>query len=122
MRYSLASSPERVTTACNEAARILAGLPQRQPGRACAKINIEDDDPIASLRVSDATVKEGNPGVPDPTAINRPLQRQFAEQSAQLPLDEIDRCPKDLFNRILWHAQKASRVPYPERAVTAGAD
>ncbi len=55
---------------------------------------------------------------PEPTAISDPLLRQHAEQSAKLPLEEIDRCPEDLLNRILWHAQKGSAEPYPTWAIT----
>ena len=43
---------------------------------------------------------------------------KLAQDSAKLPLDEIDQCPEDLFNRILWHAMKGSRAPYPEWAIT----
>jgi YVTN family beta-propeller protein len=55
---------------------------------------------------------------PDPKAIHDPLLRKNAYASARLPLDKIDACPEDLFNRILWHAMKGSQVPYPEWAVT----
>ena len=30
----------------------------------------------------------------------------------------MDECPEDLFNRILWHAQKGSAAEYPAWAVT----
>lgn len=59
---------------------------------------------------------------PDPAAIRDPLLRKLALASAELPLDEIDRCPEDLLNRILWHAQMGSQAPYPEWAVTAADD
>jgi YVTN family beta-propeller protein len=49
------------------------------------------------------------------------LLRRHAIASARLPLEGIDQCPEDLFNRILWHAMKGSQEPYPEWAVTAGA-
>ena len=54
---------------------------------------------------------------PEPAAINDPLLKQFAEKSATLPLEEIDRCPEDLLNRILWHAQRGSQAEYPAWAV-----
>jgi len=44
--------------------------------------------------------------------------RQDAERSAELNLDEPDRCPEDVLNRILWRAMKGTDVPYPEWAVT----
>ena len=42
--------------------------------------------------------------------------------SALLPLDEMDRCPEDVLNRILWRAMKGSRNPYPEWAIGAELD
>jgi YVTN family beta-propeller protein len=59
---------------------------------------------------------------PDPIRIQNRLLRKQAKQSARLPLGEVDRCPEDLLNRILWHAMKGPDVPYPEWAVTAQAD
>jgi hypothetical protein len=35
---------------------------------------------------------------------------------------QVDRAPEDALNRVLWRAMKGSREPYPEWAVTAGAD
>jgi YVTN family beta-propeller protein len=54
---------------------------------------------------------------PEPRAITDPVQRRYAEISARLPLDEVDKCPEDLLNRILWHAQKGSAAPYPKWAI-----
>jgi hypothetical protein len=54
---------------------------------------------------------------PAPQAIKDPLLRKYAVASARLPLDKIDQCPEDLFNRILWHAMKGPHAPYPEWAV-----
>lgn len=54
---------------------------------------------------------------PEPATIKDPLLRSYAEQSSRLPLDEIDRCPEDLLNRILWHARMGSQAPYPEWAI-----
>ena len=31
----------------------------------------------------------------------------------RLPLDEVDKCPEDTLNRILWHAMKGSAAPFP---------
>ena len=42
--------------------------------------------------------------------------------SARLPLAKPDQCPEDLLNRILWHAMKGPRVPYPQWAVTLAED
>jgi hypothetical protein len=54
---------------------------------------------------------------PEPKKITDQLLRKDAIASAQLPLEEMDRCPEDLLNRILWRAMKGSRIPYPAWAV-----
>jgi YVTN family beta-propeller protein len=54
---------------------------------------------------------------PNPKEIADAAMRRDAIASAKLPLDEIDRCPEDLFNRILWRAMKGPREPYPLWAV-----
>jgi DNA-binding beta-propeller fold protein YncE len=56
---------------------------------------------------------------PDVGAIRDREQRKFAIASSKLPLDDADEAPEDLFNRILWNAQKGSGVPYPSWAVNA---
>ncbi len=55
---------------------------------------------------------------PSPKKVSDRLLRKHAYASARLPLDEVDKCPEDLFNRILWHALKGSQAPYPEWAVS----
>ena len=47
-----------------------------------------------------------------------PLLRRYANISAKLPLEEADKCPEDILNRIIWHAMKGSHTPYPEWAIT----
>jgi YVTN family beta-propeller protein len=56
---------------------------------------------------------------PNPKEISDTLLRRHAIVSAKLPLEQIDRCPEDVLNRILWHAMKGSREPYPQWAVIA---
>ncbi|HOF71773.1 MAG TPA: alkaline phosphatase family protein [Verrucomicrobiota bacterium] len=53
----------------------------------------------------------------DPKQVSDPLLRKHAYASARLPLEQIDQCPEDLLNRILWHAMKGSQAPYPVWAV-----
>lgn len=55
---------------------------------------------------------------PDPKAIRDELLRGQANISATLNFREIDRAPEDTLNRILWHAMKGSRQPYPEWAIS----
>jgi hypothetical protein len=54
---------------------------------------------------------------PEPKKVSDPLLRKNAYASARLPLDEVDKCPEDTLNRILWHAMKGSQMPYPAWAV-----
>ena len=54
---------------------------------------------------------------PNPKAISDPTLRKDALASARLDLREADRCPEDVLNRILWHAMKGPREPYPQWAV-----
>jgi YVTN family beta-propeller protein len=54
---------------------------------------------------------------PEPRHIRDPILRKNALTSARLPWDEPDRCPENVLNRILWHAQMGSDVPFPEWAV-----
>ncbi len=56
---------------------------------------------------------------PKPRAISNPTLRKDAIASARLPLEEVDRCPEDVLNRILWRAMKGPREPYPQWAVMA---
>jgi len=57
-----------------------------------------------------------------PQAINDPLLRKNAEVSATLNFAQIDRCPEDTLNRILWHAQMGAAAPYPSWAVDPSAE
>ena len=59
---------------------------------------------------------------PDPEDIADTLLRRNARISAHLNFQQIDACPEDTLNRILWHAVKGSAAPYPSWAVTLVAD
>ena len=59
---------------------------------------------------------------PEVKALRDPVQKKYAIASTRLPLEQIDQCPEDLFNRILWNAQKGSHVPYPTWAITVVED
>ncbi|MDD8025359.1 MAG: alkaline phosphatase family protein [Acidobacteriota bacterium] len=56
---------------------------------------------------------------PPPPEVKDKLLRQQAVQSARLNFRQIDACPEDVLNRILWHSVKGSTVPYPAWAVLA---
>ena len=59
---------------------------------------------------------------PEPKAHSDPILRKHAYASARLPLEQVDRCPEDLLNRIIWHAMKGSAAPYPAWAVRSQPD
>ena len=54
---------------------------------------------------------------PPSKALLDPVLRRDAELSERLPLDKPDQCDEDLLNKIIWHAQRGSKVPYPSWAV-----
>jgi hypothetical protein len=49
------------------------------------------------------------------------VSRRDALLSARLPFEKPDQCPEDELNRILWHAAKGGRTPYPAWAVSPSA-
>jgi YVTN family beta-propeller protein len=59
---------------------------------------------------------------PQPQTLRDPLLKKNAIISAKLNFRKIDACPEDTLNRILWHAQMGSAAPYPEWAITTGAE
>jgi hypothetical protein len=54
---------------------------------------------------------------PEPRKISDAALRRDALASARLPLGEVDRCPEDVLNQILWRARKGPHEPYPQWAV-----
>ncbi len=73
-----------------------------------------DNTPFVAL-ANNVPLDEMNP---DPKAISDPLLRKNAYASARLNFKQVDACPEDTLNRILWHAMKGSAAPYPTWAVT----
>jgi hypothetical protein len=59
---------------------------------------------------------------PPASALADPVARRDALASARMNFRQVDRAPEDALNRVLWRAMKGTREPYPEWAVTAGAD
>ena len=56
---------------------------------------------------------------PEPKKVSNATLRKDAIVSAKLPLEQVDRCPEDVLNQIIWRAMKGMREPYPQWAVTA---
>jgi hypothetical protein len=59
---------------------------------------------------------------PAARALADPVARRDALASSRMNFREVDKAPEDALNRILWRAMKGTREPYPEWAVTVGAD
>ena len=59
---------------------------------------------------------------PNSTAIADPQLRADAELCETFDFAQVDRAPEDALNRILWRAMRGPGVPYPEWAITRGAD
>ncbi|HOW84960.1 MAG TPA: bifunctional YncE family protein/alkaline phosphatase family protein [Candidatus Aminicenantes bacterium] len=55
---------------------------------------------------------------PPKSRIADALLRRQAVQSGRLNFRQVDACPEDILNRILWHAVKGPSAPYPAWAVT----
>ncbi|MBN1508141.1 MAG: beta-propeller fold lactonase family protein [Sedimentisphaerales bacterium] len=59
---------------------------------------------------------------PDPKKVSNATLRRDAIVSARLPLEEVDRCPEDVLNRILWRAMRGPSEPYPVWAAMTNHD
>ena len=68
---------------------------------------------------SNVPLDQMNPGS---QAIADPVLRRDAEISGKMNFREADKAPEDVLNRILWRAMRRSTEPYPEWAITPGAD
>lgn len=55
---------------------------------------------------------------PEVSAIKDRRQRHDAIVSSHFDLEKADQCPDGVLNKILWHAQKGFREPYPQWAIT----
>ena len=99
---------------------LMLGLPPMNQLDATATPMTDCFNEVADLRPFSAVpnnvpLDEMNP---DAKAIKDRRLRRNAEISARLPLDEVDQCPEDVFNRILWAAMKGPDTPYPTWAVS----
>ncbi len=59
---------------------------------------------------------------PDPKQLLDPQLKNDEEKSRALNLNEPDKAPEDLLNRILWRAMRGTAEPYPEWAVHLAED
>jgi YVTN family beta-propeller protein len=71
--------------------------------------NVADFTPFTAV-TNNVPLDEMNPPA---KAMSDPLLRRNAVVSSRLPWDRVDACPEDTLNRILWHAMKGSKAPYP---------
>lgn len=79
---------------------------------------VPDLKPFVALP-SNVPLDQMNPGS---EAITDPILRRDAEISGKMNFREADKAPEDVLNRILWRAMRGSTEPYPEWAITPGAD
>jgi YVTN family beta-propeller protein len=99
---------------------LILGLPPMNQLDACATPMFE-----CFTNVADLTPFNSVPNrfpldkiTPEPKKVKDRRARKDVVSSNRLPLDQPDRCPEDVLNRILWRAMKGHDVPYPEWAVT----
>jgi YVTN family beta-propeller protein len=98
---------------------LILGLPPMNQMDATATpmddcfMNIPDFTPFDAL-VNNIPLEQMNPPA---KKVSDAVLRKDAYASARLPLAKPDQCPEDTLNRILWHAMKGSKVPYPVWAV-----
>ena len=59
---------------------------------------------------------------PDPKTIKDPIMKDDESKSTSLNLDEPDKAPEDMLNRILWNAMRGTEEPYPAWAVHLAED
>jgi hypothetical protein len=55
---------------------------------------------------------------PSVSEINDRHQKADALASSRLPLSKPDQCPESVLNKILWHAQRGFKDPYPAWAIS----
>jgi hypothetical protein len=80
--------------------------------------NVADIRPFAAVPAN-IPLDQMNPAKKE---LSDPLLRRYARLSEKLPLDAPDRCPEDLLNRIIWHAMRGAKAPYPEWATAAAVE
>jgi len=54
---------------------------------------------------------------PEKKELKDPILKSDEEKSTAINFKDPDKAPEDVLNRILWHAQMGTSVPYPEWAV-----
>ncbi len=59
---------------------------------------------------------------PDPKMLKDPVLKDDESKSTSLNLEEPDKAPEDVLNRILWRAMKGTEAPYPAWAVHLAED
>jgi len=123
-RRGVTVSQQYNTTSILRTIEQLLGLPPMNQFDASASPMFEcftdtpDETPFAA-RPSNVPLDRMNPPA---EALVDPALRADALASAALDLSAMDLAPEDLLNRILWRAARGTAEPYPEWAITPGAD
>ena len=117
-RGAVVSTPYNTISILRTIEQILGLPPMNQFDAAAVPMadcftDTPDLTPYSALPV-DVPLNQMNP---DPSALQDPLLKAGALASARMNFTEIDKAPEDALNRVLWHAMKGSRTPYPDWAV-----
>lgn len=95
---------------------LMLGLPpmnQMDAGATPMRDCFADSPDLApySARAATVPIDEQNARL---DRIQDPDELRWAMKSMELPLDRVDEADEDTLNRIVWHAMKGWRTPYPE--------
>ena len=105
------------TTSLLRTIELILGLPPLNQMDATATpmfdcfVNVPDLTPFVAVR-NNIPLDQVNP-----KKMSNAILQHDAYVSSRLPLDQADRCPDGVLNRILWHAMAGPEKPYPTWAV-----
>lgn len=122
-RGAVVSTQYNTTSLLRTAGQILGMKPMNQfDGSATPMSDCFNDTPDLTPFTSVPSNIPLDQMNPPAKAILDPILRRDAEVSAKLNFREVDKAPEDVLNRILWNAMAGTSRPYPEWAITPGAD
>ena len=113
----------QILTPAGRQVELILGLPPMNQMDVAATplydcfVNTPDQRPFDAVP-TDVPLDEMNPA---PESIMHPVLRRDALLSAALSLEEVDRCPGNVVNEILWRARKGPEASYPTWATVASA-
>lgn len=119
-RGALVSTQYNTTSLLRTMEQIL-GLPPMNQFDASATPMFDCFQDTPDLRPYDSVpvnipLDQMNPGS---VALLEPLLKLHAQWSESMNFEAVDRAPEDQLNRVLWHAMKGPKAPYPQWAIGA---